>query len=363
MSKKSQFNSEGNINLLISITLLILIASCGNQIPELGEWQSLGLEDKLVGKLHIFDNELYACAGRDGLYRIDLNIGDSDWDYLGLADTSISSMLESGVTDIIKANNDLVVSYGADFELQKSGIYRSNDSGETWIASDSGMSNQSYPTTSQVIKLDQHMSTPESIFACTATGLIYYSEDGGNAWKRIYGQDGAGAINYSIIINPNNLNEIWAGGETGRFAPFLIHTEDLGENWEIITFPQNFGPYTVDNAVYDIQMNPKNSNVYYYGMLGVIAKTTDKGRTFKRILNWDDGIYRHWCISINPENSSELISTGHFLYHSIDGGRTWLKIVPPDDRGELFALEVDWDNRIMYVSTSSPGNGIYRYVF
>jgi len=153
------------------------------------------------------------------------------------------------------------------------------------------------------------------------------------------------------------------GGETSRFAPTLEHSTDGGNSWRRIFFPANFGPYYVDNVIYDIAVDPINENVVYFGMLGVIAKTTDKGETFQRILGWEDGIYRHWRLAINPSNPQELLATGFYLYRTTDGGQFWQKITPPDNRNNLYALAVDWQQRILFTSASSPGNGIYRLRF
>jgi photosystem II stability/assembly factor-like uncharacterized protein len=350
---------------IMFVLVLLFLYSCGINDPEVGEWQSLELEDKLVGKLHIIDNELYACAGRDGLYRKNLSKSNSEWEYLGHADTTVERALECGVTDIIKVNDELLVSYLAGFRQQKSGVYRSSDDGENWKVSDSGMiTTPEYPTSSQVIRLLQRPSRQETIFASTATSLVYRSDDEGKSWNKVYGIVGASAVNYTIRINPGNTDEMWIGGRTGRFAPFLLHSTNLGGEWdEPIWFPQNLGPYTTDNSVYDIQIHPQNDSILYVGMLGLIAKTTDKCQTFQRILGWEDGVYRIWRIEINPNDPTEILTTGRYLYHSTDEGETWDKITPPDDRLALYALEVNWDKRILYVSSSSPDNGIYRYAF
>ena len=96
-------------------------------------------------------------------------------------------------------------------------------------------------------------------------------------------------------------------------------------------------------------------------MLGVIGKTTDKGETFHRILGWDDGIYRFWRLDFNPNNFNEFFSTGFYLYKTIDGGDSWQKIKPP--LFEIYAIAVNWQRRILFISVSSPENGIYKMHF
>jgi hypothetical protein len=349
--------------------ILLLLFNCKKNSSgistqnQIGEWQSLGLEDKLVNDLVLINDYLYACAGKDGLYRLNRHTSNAQWEYLGLADTALERTLESGITDVINIEDNLLVSYVAGYQHNKRGIYRTSNNYTTWLASDSGMSSlPDYPTPSQVLNLDQHPANPSIIFAGTSVNLIYKSQDGGHSWRSVYGSL-ASSINLAMRINDKNFHQIWVGGETGRFAPYLLHSNDIGESWSRISFPPNIGPYTYDNAVYDIAINPNNDNILYFGMLGVIVKTTDKARTFQRILGWDDGIYRHWRLALNPENPEELLSTGSHLYRTTDGGYSWQKISPSDDRSELYALAVDWQQRVLYVSASSPGNGIYKLTF
>jgi hypothetical protein len=353
--------------LVLKLVLLVfaLQLHCADNLngPAIANWKNLGLKGKLVNDLKIIDNWLYACAGKDGLYRLDIHQSNSEWTYVGLADSGVEKTLESGVTDVIIVGNTLLVSYVAGYQLQHSGIYRSMDRGITWCPSDSGMITTSeYPTTSQVIKLQQHPLDPDIVFAGTTVSLTYKSYDAGISWEKVSGTEGASAINFSISINPNLPNEVWIGGETGRFAPFLLHSINGGETWSsYIRFSENFGPYTYNNAVYDIAIDPSNENVIYFGMLGVIGKTYDKGETFQRILGWDDGIYRNWRISMNPRDPNELFATGALLYRTIDGGNLWQKTKAP--LAEIYALEVDWERKVLFISGSSPQNGIYSIHF
>lgn len=51
-----------------------------------GHWEFLGLEEKLVLDLVLSNNHLYACAGKDGLFRLDVEEAEAEWQYLGFAE-------------------------------------------------------------------------------------------------------------------------------------------------------------------------------------------------------------------------------------------------------------------------------------
>ena len=346
---------------MISIAVLFLFTASCDELPseKIGEWKCLGLEGKLVNDLKLIDNYIYACAGKDGLYRLNLNNTNKVWEYLGFKDDRVERTLETGVTDIISVDGDLILSYSAGVHLNYKGIYRSGDNGNSWIPADSGMV---YNSTSQIMRLFQQPNHPQTIFALTGVDLIYMSSNSGLTWNISFGSVGSSSIHYTIYCNPKNPSEIFIGGETGRFAPYLLRSIDGGINWsEYIWFPSNFGPYYVDNAVYDLIIDPFDGNTLYAGMLGVIGKTTDKGETWERILGWEDGVFRNWRLVINPNNPNEIFATGFYLYRTLDNGKIWQKMNPPFF--EIYALVINWQQRILYVSVSSPENGIYMIRF
>ncbi len=358
------------INLLLCIVLLLLFnckknssgISTQNQV---GEWQSLGLEEKLVNDLVLINDYLYACAGRDGLYRLNRYTSNAQWEYLGFADGDLYRQLDYGVTTLLylPATNELLLGVNTHRDTAEIGVFRSSDFGQTWIPSDSGIRTQSHPKSSQIHFLCRDPNFSNVVFAGLSS-TIYKSTNNGDTWNKVYGIREAGGLGINVIrFSLANPNEVWAGGETSRFAPILLHSSDYGNTWTNFFFPLDIGPYWRDNVVYDIKINSVTDNILYFGMLGVIVKTTDKAQTFQRILGWEDGIYRHWRLALNPENPQELLATGSYLYRTPDGGHTWQKVSPPDDRNELYALTVDWQQRVLYVSASSPGNGVYKLTF
>lgn len=356
---------ERSLRLLFAI-LIGFSMGCKHSTDALrpDNWQLLGLEEKLVSRLVLAGDYLYACAGRDGLFRLSTTKPHTGWQYLGLADHRLERTLESGVTDFASLNDFLLTSYIAGYQLQMRGIYRSADNGATWQPSDSGMSViLEYPTTSLIMQIEPCPTNPQIILAGTTTSLVYLSNDGGEFWQRVHGTPGAGAINYAIRFKSGASTEAWIGGETSRFAPFLLRSLNFGASWDRIDSLPSLGPYGTDNAVYDIAIDSENSSVVYVGMLGMIAKTNDTGTSWQKILGWEDGVQRNWNLAINPGSTKELFATGARLYRTTNGGGTWDKLIPPNGRRALYALAVDWSKKILYVSAASPGNGIYKQTF
>lgn len=359
--------NEKSIRLGILVLLILSIfTSCkknGPVEPYLGVWWSLGLQGKLVSELALHKNYLYACAGRDGLYRLNLFYENSQWEYLGLADSSAERTLEHGVNSITMIDDTILVGYLGG--TNKAGIYRSTNYGKTWLESDSGLyTSPFYPTTSEVLSIAANQYTYNIVFA-SLSSAIYKSTDFGISWKLKDSFRDAKSNVFAIKFNPKSTNEVWVGEETGRFQASLRKSNDIGETWESSAYEQ-FRPlgYYTDNAIYDIEIDPTNDSIMYLGMFTNIAKTTDKGKTFYRILGWEDGLFPYRRLGLNPNNPQEILAIGAYLYRTKNGGNTWYKIELPEGHFILASLDIDWQNRIVYVSTGYYGGyGVFSRKF
>ncbi|MCH8068601.1 MAG: hypothetical protein IID16_04930 [Candidatus Marinimicrobia bacterium] len=351
---------------IILPSVFLLFSGCEDDTAvtwDVGEWEFLGLEGKLVPELVLSDSFLYACAGKDGLFRLNLT-GQVEWEYLGFADSTVFRELPYGVTSVYIDELSNVIFVGiATSSPNGIGLFRSEDGGLNWIPSDSGINTEQYPWSTDVQSLNSY-SSPHKVILVGLTATIYRSLDGGLSWNLAWGNRDAGSLGINAIrFNIAEPNYIWAGGETGRFSAHALKSADNGETWDNLYPLPPLGPYGRDNALYDIAIDPLNVGTVYLSMLGLVIKTTDNGESWKKVLGWEYGIFRNWRIDINPNDPEELIVTGSRLYRTKDGGQSWEIIIPPEGRSELYALAINWVNRILYVSTSSPGNGIYKLKF
>ncbi len=72
----------------------------------------IGMDDKLVTKLVYQKPYLYAGAASNGVWRRDLD-KMTDWEYLGLADTSLGNYSNVGVLDLDIRGEDILVAYNS----------------------------------------------------------------------------------------------------------------------------------------------------------------------------------------------------------------------------------------------------------
>ena len=162
----------------------------------------------------------------------------------------------------------------------------------------------------------------------------------------------------------------------GGVAGGVWRTTDGGVSWQPIS------DQSVISSIGAIAVSESNPNVIYVGtgescLRGNISygdgvyKTTDGGKTWQHIgLKDTEHIARVW---IDPRNSDHVLvaALGHAygpnpdrgLYRTIDGGKTWDKILYKDDKSGAIDLAVDPHNpNVMFAALyqSSARRGVWK---
>ena len=210
--------------------------------------------------------------------------------------------------------------------------------------------------------MEVHPSNPQIIYAGTAGGGVWKSNDAGTAFNPIFDEycQSIGAV----TVDPNNPdNVIYVGtGETWTrnsvsVGDGLYKSIDGGSNWKKIGFDKS-------ERIANIIVNPKNSNEVYVGVLGAlwsdseergVYKSSDAGKTWEKIL-YDGPATGCADLTMDPSNPNILYAsmwefrrTGwsfnsggekSALYKSTDSGKTWNKIHNGFPKGKLGRLAI-----------------------
>lgn len=171
--------------------------------------------------------------------------------------------------------------------------------------------------------------------------LFYFGATGGGVWKTVNGghtwenisDDYFGGSIGAVEVAQSDPNVIYVGGGEKTLRGNVSSgygiwkTEDAGKTWKSVGLEKS-------RHIPRIRIHPKNHNIVYAAVLGNIYKPTQ-----------DRGVYK-----------------------SMDGGKTWEKILFVNDQSGAVDLTLDPNNpRIVYASTwrakrtpyslSSGGNG------
>ncbi|MFY8000552.1 MAG: hypothetical protein ACOVSW_18310 [Candidatus Kapaibacteriota bacterium] len=219
---------------------------------------------------------------------------------LGFAESSQAQMLQwqqinstAGSVRCFAANSTALFA-GAEGR----GILRSTNNGETWVAVNTGLTNQF------VYAL---LTVGERIFAGTQLG-VFISEDNGATWNKA-------AINQSILSLSANSTTLFAGTLFGG----IFRSTDGGVSWTA----SNSGFTT--RTILSISASTDGSTV----LIGTqfsngIFRSIDNGQTWTKAENNDGGVYIQ---SIAMSSATSFIAvenfTGGNILSSTDKGAKW----------------------------------------
>lgn len=238
----------------------------------------------------------------------------------------------------------------------------------------------------RIIDLENHPTNNRILYAGTAGGGVWKSSNGGASFSSVF-DDHAQSIGVVKIDPSDPDNTIWVGtGEiwtrnSVSIGDGLYKSTDGGANWKKMGFENS-------ERIGSIEINPKNSNEIYVGVLGAlwgdsedrgVYKTIDGGKTWEKILyiNKKTGVND---LIMDPKDPNTLYATmwefrrtawgfnsggpNSALYKSTDAGKTWNKIHNGFPKGDLgrFALAIAPSNsKIVYaVVESKEDKGLYR---
>ena len=226
-------------------------------------------------------------------------------------------------------------------------------------------------TSGRMTALDVVTSNIKIMYAATATGGVWKSNDEGLTWKPIFDDQPVASIG-SIAINQQNPDIVWVGtGEgntrnTTSIGGGVFKSMDAGNTWVFMGLGES-------ERINRIALHPTNPDIAYVAAGGKlwgpnnergIYKTTDGGKTWNSILyvNEDTGATD---IKIDPSNPHKLFAAmwqfrrtpysftskgpGSGLYVSHDGGDNWNRFEEEDGmpKGDLGKMVVS-------ISPSNP---------
>jgi len=290
-----------------------------------------------MGECHVAWPRLHWNYRTDGIYRSD-DSGET-WKHLGMKELMYISKIKSDPRD------SNIVYLGALGDLANNsndrGIYKSIDGGDSWKKIHFENDNTG------VIDLAINNNNPDELYAAywevrrhyfeTYSGgdhsSIYRSLDAGKTWTPIHTNKGFSSLPLGKISISMADDRLWALVQSAEKG--LYKSDDKGETWELVSIEDDLTGRP--NYYIHVFGDPSNKNTVYV-MNKNFLKSLDGGKTFSPIATPHDDHHDLW---ISPKDPNRIISGqdgGACI--SYDQGRTWSSIYN-QPTGEFYHITTD----------------------
>ena len=256
---------------------------------------------------------------------------------------------------------------------QERGIYRSVDGGGIWeniryVGETAGAADLAMdPTNPRILYAAfwDHLRTPWEVRSGGEGSGIHKTTDGGDTWEKI-GEDPdtgfpelKGKLSIAVSADPDRLYALVEADPDGG----LYRSEDAGETWTLVN-----ETWTIrSRAWYYIKVfaDPKNPEVVWITNAR-LSKSIDGGKTFTRVMVPHGDNHHVW---IHPENTDIMINSNDGGANvSSNGGNSWSSQrnqptaqfyrVNVDNRFPYHVYGGQQDNSTVAIAGRTFGNGI-----
>jgi len=263
----------------------------------------------------------------DGIFKS--TDGGASWSHVGLPDVQ-----QVGRLIVHPTNPDIVFVAGLGHPYgpnEERGVFRTRDGGASWekvlyIDHNTGAIQVEFdPTNPDILFADlwEHREGPweNAAFAGDKSGL-YKSEDGGDTWRRLTeglpsNDQGLGRI--GVGIAPSDPARMYATVDA-REGGGVYRSDDAGESWSRVS--TDYRIYGRGGDFAEIRVHPRNPDVVFAGNIASY-RSDDGGYSWTSIKGapGGDDYHRIW---INPEHPDIMFfAADQGATITVNGGRTW----------------------------------------
>jgi hypothetical protein len=305
-----------------------------------GTWRHLGLvETRHIGKIEIHpeDPDVVWVAALGNLWKANpergvfkTTDGGETWEKVLFVDD------ETGAVDLVMNPRNPDVLYAATYQRMRrtwgfngggpgSGIWKSEDGGESWTELTRGLPDGDEGR----IGLAISESSPDVVMATVETGDdetqgTYRSEDAGATWERVNELNPRPMYYSEIFIDPTTDQRVYVLGTTS------YKSEDGGRSFEVIAERPSYdvGVHADHHAFWIDRTDP--DHVWLAGDAG-LHESYDRGTTFRKVNNFPIGQF--YAIGVDMRDP-------YWVYGGMQDNHSWM--APNETRRWIGVVDDDW---------------------
>lgn len=319
------FNWKVFYGPLIFLASLIILQGCDLHQPSppavpLEQFEPAGLDGIEVNSFELEAGVLYA-ATDDGVWSTSMADDILNWSREGLNGLNVADL-------VVLPDGSILAGIERDqVQSEDPTIYRMDTFAEEWepFQQDYG-GDGNY---NMVQALQRHPERADHIFARGAYHTAR-STNSGASWQVVFADwSDMGYQADLLAFDPHISDQVWIGGESAAFQPYLYYSDDLGQSWQEVELETGG-----DDAVYSIAFHPEEEGRLLLGMEGKILATDDKGDSWD--VAFENEEYHYILTMANPNNepSESIYASGTddgaqpgnlFFLYTEDFGENWEK--------------------------------------
>jgi photosystem II stability/assembly factor-like uncharacterized protein len=258
--------------------------------------------------------------------------------------TPWQQLFDGRVVDVDVRANDILFAGGQPVEPWNSpGIWRSTDNGQTWLPSDKGIPDSTWPYSAyDNVRRSPH--NPDIVITSFGAG-IFRSTDGGSNWVLVLGERGAIPNVNHVKWQPSRPGVAWFFGSTSVGDIYLVAVGDYGLH--ILDDVKFSG-----KSACDVGFDAIDPEIVYVGMGYDIIKSTEGGK------NWTLLNHAASIIEGHPQIHDLLYLAGEKkLFRSSDGGQS-LETIESPNQTQILSMVYDEGTESLFIGTE---DGIFKY--
>jgi photosystem II stability/assembly factor-like uncharacterized protein len=232
-----------------------------------------------------------------------------------------------------------------------------------------------------------HPERKQEFYVATASGNLWKTTNNTITWEAVFENEGSFAIG-CVSIDPGNPLTVWVGtGENNAqrsvaYGDGVYKSVDGGKSWNNMGLADSghISQIWIDPADSDVVLVAAQGPLWSDGGDRGLYRTTDGGKTWKRILEIDEHTGVNEFV-VDPRNTANIIASsyqrrrhvwvlinggpGSGIHKSTDAGQTWTRIesgLPKDHMGRIGLAAAPSGPDIVYaiVEANDEERGVYR---
>jgi len=238
-------------------------------------------------------------------------------------------------------------------------VYRSEDGGKSWrrLPTPAVKERAKAPFAARVMRMAQHPTRPQEIYAALEVNGVMRTTDGGETWedcsadlirlserphlqsKIVSDTFAEGMLDgHAIAISPADPDAVILAVRMG-----LFRTADKGRSWQDLEM-KRFSPVTYGR---DVRVSPKDPKTVYAALSvaaashdGGLYRSDDTGKTWRRF----DKVQVHGTImsvGLHPSDPDQVYIGARYqgeVFGTQDGGKTWAALPVPGPVKDIYAV-------------------------